>query len=383
MQAAFLQHHAQIGNTFHAIQEHPNMKFLPYFYHFAGSLALSLALTNIADAAPKAKPAQQAARPKAGAQNAKSAQNAKPAQNAKTGRDAKPAQNAKPAQSSKTPANSRSNNDKSRSSSSSRNQRNNDDEIGRAARQATNANNRANSRSNNDKSRSSTSSRNQRNNNDDEIGRAARQAANANNRANSRGSTPPRARRNDDEIGQIARQAGSGSTTSRTENTARNNDDEIGQIARQSSVTASPPPAVSSSAGRGDVDDLIGSAMGFLGVAYRFGGASPSGFDCSGFMQYIFRKAFAVNLPRTSAEQANVGVAVNRSQLQPGDMVFFRTAGSRISHVGMYIGNDRFIHAPRTGKRIEITSLSNRYWSARYATARRVKRQNAQNFIRN
>ncbi|WP_455227946.1 C40 family peptidase [Kingella denitrificans] len=181
----------------------------------------------------------------------------------------------------------------------------------------------------------------------------------------------------------MARQAGSGSTTSRTENTARNNDDEIGRIARQSSVTASPPPAVSLSAGRGDVDDLIGSAMGFLGVAYRFGGASPSGFDCSGFMQYIFRKAFAVNLPRTSAEQANVGVAVNRSQLQPGDMVFFRTAGSRISHVGMYIGNDRFIHAPRTGKRIEITSLSNRYWSARYATARRVKRQNAQNFIRN
>ena len=390
MQAAFLQHHTQIGNTFHAIQEHPNMKFLPYFYHFAGSLALSLALTNIADAAPKAKPAQQAARPKAGAQNAKSAQNAKPAQNAKTGRDAKPAQNAKPAQSRKTPANSGSNNDKSRSSSSSRNQRNNDDEIGRAARQATNANNRANSRSNNDKSRNNTSSRNQRNNNDDEIGRAARQAANANNRANSRGSnansrssTPPRARRNDDEIGQIARQAGSGSTTSRTENTARNNDDEIGRIARQSSVTASPSPAVSSSAGRGDVDDLIGSAMGFLGVAYRFGGASPSGFDCSGFMQYIFRKAFAVNLPRTSAEQANVGVAVNRSQLQPGDMVFFRTAGSRISHVGMYIGNDRFIHAPRTGKRIEITSLSNRYWSARYATARRVKRQNAQNFIRN
>ena len=384
MQAAFLQHHTQIGNTFHAIQEHPNMKFLPYFYHFAGSLALSLALTNIAEAAPKAKPAQQAARAKAGAQNAKPPQNAKPAQNAKTGRDAKPAQNAKPAQSSKTPANSRSNNDKSRSSTSSRNQRNNnDDEIGRAARQAANANNRANSRSNNDKSRSSTSSRNQRNNNDDEIGRAARQAANANNRANSRGSTPPRARRNDDEIGQIARQAGSGSTTSRTENTARNNDDEIGQIARQSSVTASPPPAVSSSAGRGDVDDLIGSAMGFLGVAYRFGGASPSGFDCSGFMQYIFRKAFAVNLPRTSAEQANVGVAVNRSQLQPGDMVFFRTAGSRISHVGMYIGNDRFIHAPRTGKRIEITSLSNRYWSARYATARRVKRQNAQNFIRN
>ena len=134
----------------------------------------------------------------------------------------------------------------------------------------------------------------------------------------------------------------------------------------------------------GNADDLIRSAMGLLGVAYRWGGTSVrTGFDCSGFMQHIFRKAFAVNLPRTSAEQARVGTYVARSDLQPGDMVFFRTAGSRISHVGMYIGNDRFIHAPRTGKRIEITSLSNRYWSARYATARRVKRQNAQNFIRN
>ena len=122
--------------------------------------------------------------------------------------------------------------------------------------------------------------------------------------------------------------------------------------------------------------------MGLLGVAYRYGGTSAStGFDCSGFMQYIFRKAFAVNLPRTSAEQANVGVAVNRSQLQPGDMVFFRTVGSRISHVGMYIGNDRFIHAPRTGKNIEITSLSHKYWSSKYAFARRVKKNDSSRFL--
>ncbi|MDK4536396.1 C40 family peptidase [Kingella kingae] len=146
---------------------------------------------------------------------------------------------------------------------------------------------------------------------------------------------------------------------------------------------AAPATPAPQSNSHGDVDDLISSAMGFLGVAYRFGGTSPTGFDCSGFMQYIFRKAFAVNLPRTSAEQATIGTPVSRSQLQPGDMVFFRTAGSRISHVGMYIGNDRFIHAPRTGKNIEITSLSSQYWSTRYATARRVKRNNAQNFIRN
>lgn len=137
-----------------------------------------------------------------------------------------------------------------------------------------------------------------------------------------------------------------------------------------------------SQTGKGEANELISSAMGFLGVAYRFGGTSPTGFDCSGFMQYVFRNAYAVNLPRTSAEQATMGVAVSRADLQPGDMVFFRTSGSRISHVGMYVGNDRFIHAPRTGKRIEITSLSNKYWNSKYATARRVKRNNAQKFIR-
>ena len=82
-----------------------------------------------------------------------------------------------------------------------------------------------------------------------------------------------------------------------------------------------------------------------------------------------------ITLPRTSAQQATVGQFVERSNLRPGDMVFFRTSGGgRISHVGMFIGNDRFIHAPRAGKDIEITTLSNRYWNSKYATARRVNR---------
>lgn len=125
---------------------------------------------------------------------------------------------------------------------------------------------------------------------------------------------------------------------------------------------------------RSDADQLIASAMGLLGLAYRFGGTSPkTGMDCSGFMQYVFRKGLQVSLPRTAAEQSRVGVEVSRSNLQPGDMVFFNTSGRRVSHVGMYIGNNRFIHAPRTGKNIEITSLNNSYWSKRYITARRVK----------
>ncbi|KLT73893.1 membrane protein [Neisseria arctica] len=136
------------------------------------------------------------------------------------------------------------------------------------------------------------------------------------------------------------------------------------------------------SSNRSDADQLISSAMGLLGVAYRYGGTSAStGFDCSGFMQHIFRRSMQINLPRTSAEQARMGVAVSRSDLQPGDMVFFSTVGGRISHVGLYIGNNRFIHAPRTGKSIEITSMSNKYWNARYVTARRVKKNDPSRFL--
>ena len=134
---------------------------------------------------------------------------------------------------------------------------------------------------------------------------------------------------------------------------------------------------------RREADELIGNAMGLLGVSYRFGGSSvSSGFDCSGFMQHIFRKTMQINLPRTSAEQAKMGVAVSRSELQPGDMVFFSTSRGRISHVGLYIGNNRFIHAPRTGKSIEITSLGNKYWNSKYVTARRVKRYDSGRFTR-
>ena len=134
---------------------------------------------------------------------------------------------------------------------------------------------------------------------------------------------------------------------------------------------------------RREADELIGNAMGLLGVSYRFGGTSVnSGFDCSGFMQHIFRKTMQINLPRTSAEQAKMGVAVSRSELQPGDMVFFSTSRGRISHVGLYIGNNRFIHAPRTGKSIEITSLGNKYWNSKYVTARRVKRYDSGRFTR-
>ncbi|MDO4997311.1 MAG: C40 family peptidase [Neisseria sp.] len=157
--------------------------------------------------------------------------------------------------------------------------------------------------------------------------------------------------------------------------------DDLENLIQSRNTIAPSAPATTQSVSKQDADDLIRSAMGLLGVAYRFGGTSPtSGMDCSGFMQYIFRKSMQVNLPRTAAQQAQMGVAVSRSELQAGDMVFFNTAGNRISHVGLYIGNNRFIHAPRTGKTIEITSLSNKYWNSKYRLARRVKPYNSGRF---
>ena len=154
------------------------------------------------------------------------------------------------------------------------------------------------------------------------------------------------------------------------------------QPGRAIAAAVTPRQPASSAQSSDNADELISSAMGLLGVAYRYGGTSAStGFDCSGFMQHIFKRSMGVNLPRTSAAQAQMGVGVSRSELQPGDMVFFRTVRGRISHVGLFIGNNRFIHAPRTGKRIEITSLSNKYWNRKYAFGRRVKKNDPSRFL--
>ena len=115
---------------------------------------------------------------------------------------------------------------------------------------------------------------------------------------------------------------------------------------------------------------IIATAKQYIGVPYVWGGSSPSGFDCSGFVQYVFGK-HGVTLPRTSKEQYSVGTWVAQSNLQPGDLVFYNTSGSGVSHLGIYIGNGQFIHAS-TSKGVMISEMSNSYWSARYYGARRV-----------
>ena len=108
-----------------------------------------------------------------------------------------------------------------------------------------------------------------------------------------------------------------------------------------------------------------------MGIRYRFGGTSPQGFDCSGLIYYTASKYMGVTLPRTSASMASMGTSVQRDNLQPGDLVFFNTRGFRNSHVGIYLGNNEFLHAPRTGKTVRVEKMSD-YWNKRFTGARRL-----------
>ncbi|MEI7455263.1 MAG: NlpC/P60 family protein [Nitrosomonadales bacterium] len=114
-------------------------------------------------------------------------------------------------------------------------------------------------------------------------------------------------------------------------------------------------------------------AMSLHDTPYQYGGASRSnGFDCSGFVQFVFQNSLGLNLPRTSAEMGRIGTPMDAAQLRPGDLVFFNTTRSMNSHVGIFIGENRFVHSPKTGKAIMITSLNEKYWHARYNGARRI-----------
>ncbi|HEX7815734.1 C40 family peptidase [Dyella sp.] len=121
---------------------------------------------------------------------------------------------------------------------------------------------------------------------------------------------------------------------------------------------------------------LIGLAMKLRDIRYTRGGHDPStGFDCSGFVRYVFAHAVGLELPTNSASQFVAGLAVKRADMRPGDLVFFRTAGrggrGRISHVGIYIDNGQFIHSPSRGKTVRVDNLSEAYWAKRFAGAKR------------
>ena len=120
-------------------------------------------------------------------------------------------------------------------------------------------------------------------------------------------------------------------------------------------------------------EQLADEALSYLGIRYRFGGTSPAtGLDCSGLVLNVFRNAVGLDLPRTAREMADLGDRIGKHDLQPGDLVFFNTMRRTFSHVGIYLGDDKFIHAPRTGALVRIDDMSQSYWSTRFTGARRA-----------
>jgi cell wall-associated NlpC family hydrolase len=121
--------------------------------------------------------------------------------------------------------------------------------------------------------------------------------------------------------------------------------------------------------------DVIFYTVSMVGIKYSRGGNSPqTGFDCSGLVTHVFKKISGLVLPRTSYAIARVGQPVPADELKPGDLVFFDTMRRPFSHVGIYVGDRRFVHAPSTGKQVDIADMTQSYWARRYNGARRISR---------
>ncbi|WP_201799903.1 C40 family peptidase [Andreprevotia sp. IGB-42] len=118
---------------------------------------------------------------------------------------------------------------------------------------------------------------------------------------------------------------------------------------------------------------LLLQAMGLIGVRYKWGGNNPEdGLDCSGFVRYVFQNSLNIALPHNAMAMSRIGESVDRPDLKPGDLVFFNTLGRTFSHVGIYMGDNRFIHSPRAGKSVETANLGENYWQKRWNGARRI-----------
>jgi len=115
-------------------------------------------------------------------------------------------------------------------------------------------------------------------------------------------------------------------------------------------------------------------ALMALGVDYRDGGRSHvTGFDCSGLVAHVFEEAYGIRLPRNALSQSEAGLPVSLDQLEPGDLVFYDTLGRPYSHVGIYLGDGRFVHAPKSGSSVRVESLRSAYWVKRFNGARRIE----------
>ena len=134
-----------------------------------------------------------------------------------------------------------------------------------------------------------------------------------------------------------------------------------------------PPRSETEPVGEQRAEALL-QALLSLGLDYRYGGKTPeTGFDCSGLVAHVFREAYGIQLPHNARAQSAYGKRVGLSELRAGDLVFYNTLNRPFSHVGIYLGDGRFLHAPKTGAQVRVESISAAYWSKRFDGARRLK----------
>ncbi len=135
------------------------------------------------------------------------------------------------------------------------------------------------------------------------------------------------------------------------------------------------PPSRQYAASGEQMNDLVMYALSLADTPYRYGGNSAgSGFDCSGFVGHVYRHSLGISLPRSSREISRVGRPASLDELRPGDLVFYNTQHASFSHVGIYVGDGKFVHSPRSGESVRTEEMQMRYWQARYDGARRITR---------
>jgi cell wall-associated NlpC family hydrolase len=171
-----------------------------------------------------------------------------------------------------------------------------------------------------------------------------------------------------DEVNSISQNATNGAHSSKSSDVSMSADPASNSGGAKSFLSG-----VASKAG-----DVVVGALNMIGVRYRWGGNTPdSGLDCSGFVRYVFQDTLGMTLPRRAEEMSRVGEKVTVSDLKPGDLVFFNTMRRSFSHVGIYIGDNKFVHSPSTGSTIRVDDLDDGYWEKRFQGARRIENAEA------